>query len=64
MEKPEETMPSSRREGTAVSYTHLLYEQALRRIRTGKCFHQPELGMREFVCDFEESDGTLSLIHI
>ena len=21
-----------------------LYEQALRRIRTGKCFHQPELG--------------------
>ena len=34
-----------------------LYEQALRRIRNGKCFHQPELGMREFVCYFEESDG-------
>lgn len=39
-----------------------LYEQALRRIRTGKCFHQPELGMREFVCYFEESDGTRSPI--
>ena len=39
-----------------------LYEQALRRIRTGKCFHQPELGMREFVCYFEESDGMRSPI--
>ena len=35
-----------------------LYEQALRRIRGGKCHCQPALGMREFVCYFEESDGT------
>ena len=34
-----------------------LYEQALRRIRSGKCFHQPSLGLREFVAYFEESDG-------
>lgn len=34
-----------------------LYEQALRRIRTGKCFMQPALGAREFVAYFEESDG-------
>lgn len=34
-----------------------LYEQALRRIRGGKCFVQPALGIREFVCYFEESDG-------
>ncbi len=34
-----------------------LYEQALRRIRNGKCFHQPALGMREFAAYFEESDG-------
>ena len=27
-----------------------LYEQALRRINSGKCFFQPSLGMREFVC--------------
>ncbi|MBR1422957.1 MAG: type I-C CRISPR-associated protein Cas5 [Ruminococcus sp.] len=27
-----------------------LYEQALRRINGGKCFFQPSLGMREFVC--------------
>ena len=26
------------------------------------CFHQPELGMHEFVCYFEESDGTRSPI--
>lgn len=32
--------------------------QALRRIRSGKTFCQPSLGMREFVCYFEESDGT------
>lgn len=31
-----------------------LYEQALRRIRNGKCFFQPSLGMREFVCYFGE----------
>lgn len=35
-----------------------LYCQALRRIRGGKAFMQPCLGMREFVCYFEESDGT------
>lgn len=35
-----------------------LYEQALRRIRGGKCFCTPSLGLREFVCYFEESDGT------
>lgn len=34
-----------------------LYEQALRRIRGGKCYYQPSFGMREFVCYFEESDG-------
>lgn len=35
-----------------------LYHQALRRIRTGKTFYQPSLGLREFVCYFEESDGS------
>lgn len=34
-----------------------LYEQAKRRIKYGKAFCQPSLGMREFVCYFEESDG-------
>ena len=36
-----------------------IYEQAVRRIRTGKTYHQPGLGMREFVGYFEEarSDG-------
>lgn len=34
-----------------------LYDQALRRIRSGKAFCQPSLGIREFVCYFEESDG-------
>ncbi|MGN1019562.1 MAG: type I-C CRISPR-associated protein Cas5c [Aristaeellaceae bacterium] len=34
-----------------------LEEQALRRIRSGKCFYQPALGLREFVAYFEESDG-------
>ena len=36
-----------------------LYEQAVRRIRSGKCYFQPSLGLREFVCYFEESDGSL-----
>lgn len=31
-----------------------LYEQALRRIRGGKCYYQPSLGMREFICYFSE----------
>lgn len=35
-----------------------LYQQALRRIRSGKCFMQPCLGLREFVAYFEESDHT------
>ena len=35
-----------------------LYEQALRRIRGGKCYFAQSLGLREFVCYFEESDGT------
>ena len=34
-----------------------LHEQALRRIRGGKCFYQPSLGLREFIAYFEESDG-------
>jgi len=34
-----------------------LYEQALRRIHGGKCYFQPALGLREFACYFEESDG-------
>lgn len=34
-----------------------LYRQALRRIRGGKTFMQPALGLREFVAYFEESDG-------
>ena len=35
-----------------------LYQQALRRIRRGKAFYQPSLGLREFVAYFEESTGT------
>lgn len=34
-----------------------LEEQALRRIRSGKNFCQPALGLREFVAYYEESDG-------
>ena len=33
-----------------------LYAQALRRIREGKAFVQPSLGLREFVTYFEEAD--------
>ncbi len=33
-----------------------LYAQALRRIREGKAFVQPSLGLREFVAYFEEAD--------
>ena len=32
-----------------------VHEQALRRVRTGKAYHQPGLGMREFVAYFEEA---------
>ena len=35
-----------------------LCQQALRRIRSGKCFMQPCLGLREFAAYFEESDGS------
>ena len=31
-----------------------LYEQARRRIAYGKCFFQPSLGLREFVCYFDQ----------
>lgn len=34
-----------------------LHEQALRRIRSGKNYYQPSLGLREFVAYYEESDG-------
>ena len=33
-----------------------LYEQALRRIRGGKAFVQPALGLKEFVAYFQEAD--------
>ena len=32
-----------------------LYKQAERRIHNGKCFFQPSLGLREFVCYFDEA---------
>ena len=35
-----------------------LEEQALRRIRGGKNFHQPCLGCREMIAYYEESDGS------
>lgn len=41
-----------------------LYRQALRRIRSGKCFFQPSLGCREFVAYFEESDGVQAPISL
>jgi CRISPR-associated protein Cas5d len=44
-----------RREGCDIGEDDL-YKQALRRIRYGKCFFQPSLGLREFVAYFEESD--------
>lgn len=34
--------------------TEQLYRQAMRRIENGKCFFQPSLGTREFVCYFGE----------
>ena len=36
--------------------TEQLYAQALRRIRGGKTFMQPSLGLREFVAYFQEGD--------
>lgn len=41
-----------------------LYCQALRRIRGGKAYCQPSLGMKEFVGYFEESDGTWQPIDV
>ena len=38
--------------------TEQLYQQALRRIRCGKCYFQPSLGLRDFSAYYEESDGT------
>ena len=37
--------------------TEQLYAQALRRIRGGKTFMQPSLGLREFVAYFQEGDS-------
>lgn len=42
---------------TFTGTTAQLYEQALRRIRTGKTFMQPSLGLREFVAYFQEGDS-------
>lgn len=39
-----------------------LYEQMLRRIRTGKTYFQPSMGLRQFPAYFEESDGKISPI--
>ena len=47
-----EIVPQKKFRGNAAQ----LYEQALRRIRGGKCYFQPGLGLREFVAYFEESD--------
>lgn len=44
-----------RRPGADVTDAQL-YEQALRRIRAGKCFYQPSLGLKECAAYFEESD--------
>ena len=41
-----------------------LYDQAYRRIRNGKCYYQPSLGVREFTAYFEESDGSKEAIDI
>lgn len=45
-----EIKPQNRYNGTLIQ----LYEQTQRRIKGGKCFFQPSLGMREFVCYFSE----------
>ena len=42
---------------TFTGTTAQLYGQALRRIRTGKAFMQPSLGLREFVAYFQEGDS-------
>lgn len=45
-----EIVPQKEFGGTA----NQLYEQARRRIKGGKCYYQPSLGMREFICYFSE----------
>lgn len=49
-----EIIPRKDFKGTAAQ----LYEQAVRRIRSGKCYYQPSLGLREFAAYFELSDGS------
>ncbi|NMA53045.1 MAG: type I-C CRISPR-associated protein Cas5 [Peptococcaceae bacterium] len=41
-----------------------LYEQAQRRIETGKCFYQPYLGCREFAAYFAPADMSTQPINI
>ncbi len=48
-----EIMPQKGFHGSAAQ----LYEQAQRRISSGKCYFQPSLGLREFAAYFEPSDG-------
>lgn len=50
-----EIIPRNNFKGTV----NQLYEQALRRIRNGKCFFQPSFGMREFVCYFGETTNAV-----
>lgn len=38
-----------------------LYQQARRRIESGKCFFQPSFGLREFVCYFEGASDMLPI---
>lgn len=45
-----EIIPQSDFKGTV----NQLYEQALRRVKAGKCYYQPSFGLREFVCYFSE----------
>ena len=41
-----------------------LYDQAIRRIRTGKAYFQPSMGLRQFPAYFEESDGKTPAIDV
>lgn len=36
--------------------THQLYDQFEKRLKKGKCFYQPSLGLRECMCFFKEID--------
>ena len=42
--------------------TEQLYEQAMRRIRVGKCYYQPAMGNREFIAYFKECDKEMQPI--